>query len=70
MSLHMYNIFVYYLVKTRDTCTGSDCDGLSAGELAAIISVAVLVPLVCLVAVAGCVVKFRLRKLKKSANVL
>ena len=59
------------VVKTGDdgTCSGSDCDGLSASGLAAIISVAVVILLVILVAVAVCVVKFRLRKLKKATYV-
>ena len=59
------------VVKTGDdgTCSGSDCAGLSAGGLTAIISVAVVILLVILVAVAVCVVKFRLRKLKKATYV-
>ncbi|CAI8047954.1 Tyrosine-protein kinase transforming protein SEA [Geodia barretti] len=56
-------------IKIDDDCEGSDC-GLSAGVLAAIICGAVFIPLSCLVAVAGCVVRLRLRKLKKSENIL
>ncbi|CAI8047957.1 Tyrosine-protein kinase transforming protein SEA [Geodia barretti] len=57
-------------IKIDDNyCEGSDC-GLSAGVLAAIICGAVFIPLSCLVAVAGCVVRLRLRKLKKSENIL
>jgi hypothetical protein len=53
----------------ENNCEGSECT-LSAGVLAAIICGAVLIPLSCFVAVAGCVVKLRLRKLKKSENIL
>ena len=71
--LHHKTIFhrkIYLLtVKIDDGCEGSDC-GLSAGVLAAIICGAVFIPLSCLVAVAGCVVRLRLRKLKKSENIL
>ena len=69
--LHHKTIFhwkIYLLtVKIDDGCEGSDC-GLSAGVLAAIICGAVFIPLSCLVAVAGCLVRLRLRKLKKSEN--
>ncbi|CAI8047953.1 Fibroblast growth factor receptor 1 [Geodia barretti] len=56
-------------IKIDDDCEGSDC-GLSAGVLAAIICGAGFIPLSCLVAVAGCVVRLRLQKLKKSENIL
>ena len=74
LCLHHKTIFhrtIYLLtVKIDDNyCEGSDC-GLSAGVLAAIICGAVFIPLSCLVAVAGCVVRLRLRKLKKSENIL
>ncbi|CAI8021684.1 hypothetical protein GBAR_LOCUS12830 [Geodia barretti] len=57
-------------IKIDDNnCEGSECR-LSVGVLAAIICGAVIIPLSCLVAVAGCVVKLRLQKLKKSENIL
>ena len=63
------NLLILLTVKIDDDCEGSDC-GLSAGVLAAIICGAVFIPLSCLVAVAGCLVRLRLRKLKKSESIL
>ena len=69
ISTRMFH-FIYKIVKIdENNCEGSECT-LSAGVLAAIICGAVLIPLSCFVAVAGCVVKLRLRKLKKSENIL
>ena len=66
----MFHFIYIQIVKIDDNnCEGSECR-LSVGVLAAIVCGAVIIPLSCLVAVAGCVVKLRLQKLKKSENIL